>query len=807
MIVTFLPSQTIPHKEKLEKGKYINPNESASDNNVQEKSWGELCVDFHVGLAITQETKRNELYTLYRVKEGKLNNSDYSHILNPLNTENPDFKRFPANLRSYNIIKPIINELLGERTEKPLIPMCIIGNKEANNIFKDKLTKAANSVLQQQFINYLNELGIDTNVPSQEVPNIEDFVKQFSESYDEEKANDAQNIVEYLTYDLELDEKYQVAYEHWLTCGKVISYINVLDNDIEHEIVHPIDYFHPINGLSGTGKIEDDTWGVRRFRFISKSEILDRLRIHLDKEDLDYVEEQYRLSGKPYTSTVVLSAANGYVQDVTQKDNIPYEMSGHSDDNLLLWHVNWKSFRKIGILTTTNEIGEPYEIEVDETYKLDTLKGDIDIEWKYITEVWEGYRLDGLNNNTYRYFGIQPLPIQRTELNSKQKAKLQYHGRYDIDIDGNLISVVKTSYPYQVLFNAFHFQFEKIINKNKDKILMMPMGLFPKKEGWSEDKFFYFMEAMNIAVFDETKPNAIAALQGLKSIDMSLSQYATKMVEFLQSIRQELWDAVGMNRQRFGQTNSSDGKAVNEQAVFHSALITAELVRKFDKFVERDYQAMIDWSKIAWIDGKKVNFVRSDGSKVLLQINPEDHIGTDYNMFVKNSNEEYKKLQIMQNIALTLAQNKTRGSVIADMLDSNNIKKLSKILKEGERIEDEYNKQLQESQNNAMLQAKQMEVEAENTKQETEMYKSDKQYDAVIEKELLITERELALAETNGEGEGSENGISPMDMLKHNHEIRKQTFVERKHKDELERKDRKLDIDEYKAKHPPKTKK
>ena len=276
---------------------------------------------------------------------------------------------------------------------------------------------------------------------------------------------------------------------------------------------------------------------------------------------------------------------------------------------------------------------------------------------------------------------------------------------------------------------------------------VIPMGMIPNKPGWDAEKFMYYGDALGYLFIDESKPNAIAALQGLKAIDLSLGQYASKMWEFIQGIKQEFWDTVGMNRQRFGETNSSDGKAVNEQALFRASLITAELNRKFDKFLERDYQALLDWTKVAWINGKKAKYVRNDGSIGLIDIDGEEHLGTDYNMFVKNSSIEYNKLKTMQNIALSLNQNGTKGSNIADLIDSNNMAKMKEILRSGEEIEREFELQKQKQQEDAMIQAQQLAKEAEQLKQETAMYKADKDYSSAIDSQNIISQREFTLAD------------------------------------------------------------
>lgn len=55
-----------------------------------------------------------------------------------------------------------------------------------------------------------------------------------------------------------------------------------------------------------------------------------------------------------------------------------------------VWHVCWKSFKKILYVTTLDEMGQPHIEMVSENYV--PLGDEIEIEPDWIVEVWEGYR-------------------------------------------------------------------------------------------------------------------------------------------------------------------------------------------------------------------------------------------------------------------------------------------------------------------------------------------------------------------------------------------------------------------------------
>ena len=98
-------------------------------------------------------------------------------------------------------------------------------------------------------------------------------------------------------------------------------------------------------------------------------------------------------------------------------DHNPY---GDAED-VVVYHVCWKSFKKIGFVTIINpETGEEEEFVVDEYYK--STGNEVNVEWDWIIEVWEGYNADDL------YFGIQPIEYQYITSKNLNSQRLPYTG-------------------------------------------------------------------------------------------------------------------------------------------------------------------------------------------------------------------------------------------------------------------------------------------------------------------------------------------------------------------------------------------
>lgn len=637
---------------------------------------------------------RWELVQLYQAAMGIIDPSLYKYVLNPYNTPEENIRNYPAQMRNYDIITPIIGLFVGEKADKPFNHTVISVTGDEPNEYTESLNQAVEAAMAQHVVNGLNEQGIPTGVPSQEVPPIEQVVEKHKETYGDKRARLGQAALDFIKYDLNLKDKYQEAIYDWIVSGRTYSYKDVYKDDLLHEIVPPLEIWH---GTSATGFVEDSNWAMRKTRY-NLNDCIDRFHEELNKKVeakdangkdqtlIDVLEAKFR-SGNEVVSTTFNTVPN------VDKISTSAATNPFTNNNGLIdvFHCVWKSFRKYGILTYTDEMGMEQQLEVDESYKLDKAKGDISIEWDWENEVHETYIL---GEDIFLY--MRPTQVQRAQLSNHSKCKLPYNGRVGYSERNRIQSVVKQLLPYQTLYNIYHFRAELTLARNKDKLMLMPKGLMPN--GWGTDQFLYFAEATGIAFFDETKPNAAAVLNAIRGIDMGLGNYVAQMRDLLGSIKMEAWEGVGMNRQRYGDIKASDGKGNTDQATLRSAVISAEMFRRFEKFEESDMQGLLDNSKYAWINGKKGMYISPNGRKEFLDVDPELHLNSDCGVFAVNSAQEQAKLEQAKNYAFGWAQKGTSpASTVLEVLDSNNMSQLKEYVNKAEAIEKEYQAGLQKA--------------------------------------------------------------------------------------------------------------
>lgn len=749
--------------------------------------WWKANADYFKDIANFSGGDYAEMRTLARAADGNLIDADYTYILNPYSTEDPDseLNSRPARLRNYPLIKQVLKARQGERSKFPFNYQAIVTNGSGESAYLTSLNEAVLASMAQDLVNNLNQAGIPTGVDSKEIPPYEQIKAKHDESWSDKRAIFAQDALDYIKYDQDLIDKYQDAYENWLYFGRCFTYKSTRFSNVELEVINPFDIWW--ERTVNSNFIEDSPAIVVRRKF-KLSEILDRFRDKLKPEDITYLESQQE--------NLQLGNNNFENLDLSINEDFgKYKNYQHTQDGgyYYLYHICWKSMRKVGILQYIDGSGTLQEKEVDDTYKLDREAGDLQLDWEWDNEWLEQCVIDE-NVYFYQQVGLE----QRNDLNNSSICKLPYNGRVKLDKSGNITSDVKDGLVYQCLFNIYHYNREKTINKSKDKLLVFPVGLIPPNFGKGGtdpiEKMLSYIDSLGIAFFDETQPNAAAVISALKEIDLSLGKYVEQMTQILESVKQEYWDTIGFNRQRFGETYASDGKGVNEQALFRSSIITAEDDRKFDKFIEKDLNGLIDYTKVAWIDGKKAAYIIDDVGMKLLNLNQEDaatHMETNYGVFITNSQIEYEKLEALKKMAFGFAQKGNVGeSTVTEILDSNNFSKLKKIVAAGEKAQKEYQMALTKQQTDSNERVQQMVSDDLQAERDLKKEIADDKNDTAIEVELIRADAAVMGFDNGMNGEADAQTIEKMQL-----DREKMESANRLKERQLNQADKKMNID------------
>jgi hypothetical protein len=274
---------------------------------------------------------------------------------------------------------------------------------------------------------------------------------------------------------------------------------------------------------------------------------------------------------------------------------------------------------------------------------------------------------------------------------------------------------------------------ELAIARSKDIIAQFDINMIPKK--WDMDKFMYFVEGTGIAWVDYNKEGIQLSPQHQSVLDMSIKTI-DQYLALLDSIMQE-WEKIsGVNRQRQGGIGPYEGKAASQQAIVQSSHITEDLFRKYARFEQRELQGLMDYSKEAWVNGKKGMYVMPDNTVETLDIESLEHMESEYGVFVSDAGRDQDKLEQARALSQAMVQNGVPASAVLDMFDTENFIGLKDKIQKAEAAQKELERAQQEAQQK--MQEQQMQMQQQQLEQER--LEKDKDRQVEIEKALIAAE-------------------------------------------------------------------
>ena len=363
---------------------------------------------------------------------------------------------------------------------------------------------------------------------------------------------------------------------------------------------------------------------------------------------------------------------------------------------------------------------------------------DAKLEWFWVNEVWEGTRIDGRI-----YLNINPVSNQRVSLDNFSTCKLPINGRRYSDVNSENISLVRLGIPFQLTYNIYKYRLELAIARSKDIIAQFDINMIPKK--WDMDKFMYYVEGTGIAWVDYNKEGIQLNPQHQTVMDMSIKT-VSQYIQLLESIMLEWEKLSGVNRQRQGQVGSYEGKAVAQQAIVQSSHITEDLFKKFNRMEERDMQALLDYSKEAWQEGKKTSFVMPDGTQEFLSLDTMEHMESNYGIFVTDSGKEQEKFDAIKVLSQSMVQNGVPASTVAEMIDADSFAVIKSKIKKAEKEMQELSSKQQEAQN----QIEQAKLQGASEARENENMNKDKDRETQIKVAMIHAEDNNKRVEVDG---------------------------------------------------------
>lgn len=749
------------------------------------QAWKEACVDYVVGAGDSGfggngRSRSDEMQTYYDLYNSIYNEKDLKYVTNPFKQDDG----FPAMAQDYNIIKPYVDQLLGEETKRPF------------NFHPQRTSDIAASELQEKakemLMDYIQATIASKLSPEQaaryeqalatgEIQTPEAIAKYLQKDYKDIAETEAYHALQFLKRELNLTHEFYKGWKDALIGGEEIYYIGVINGDPYVERVNPMyfDYEHSLD----LEFIDDAAW-CRRKMIMSATEIYDRFYDKMSErqlnELLELIDQRPGAGNNPEIRKTSIDYESIKLHKINSFTDNPFDI-----DHIVVYHCCWKSFKKIGFVTLLNpETGEVEEFQVDEDYKVTGTEQSV--EWDWIIEVWEGYRI-----GDDMYIGIQPIEYQHISADNPNSQKLPYTGVVYNNTNSKPRSLVSMMKPLQYMYIVVWYRLELALSRDKGKVAVMDITQIPKSMNIDVNKWMHYLSALGVAFinpYDEgwdipgREGGKPSQFNQLSSWDLTMSNVIAEYIQLMQKIEDMVAKLTGITPQRQGQIAASELVGNTNTAVSMSYHITEPWFWNHNQVKRRVLTMLLNTSKAAWKDSKRyLNYILDDATRAFVQLS-DNFFYEDMDIFVDDSTKNQQYIDQLKQLLQPAMQN---GASLLDIAEIITLDNMSMIKNRLEEIEQKRMEQMQQQQQ-AEQQAQQQMAEQQNQLKEEELMLKEAELD--LEKYKVDQDRykaeqdnatKITVAQINSY-RGAENMDQDMNGIPDPIEIGKQALEQQK---------------------------
>ena len=695
------------------------------------KEWKENCVDYIIGHSASSRNGNNrsreeEMQTYYDLYNSIYNEKDLKYVTNPFKQDDG----FPATAQDYNIIKPKIDLLLGEETKRPFNFRVVRTSDIATSDLQDKAKQLLIDYVQASIMSKLGpeeQARYQEALQSGEIMTPEQIQKYLTKDYKDIAEIAAQHSLNYLKQKLNVTHEFFKGWKDALIAGEEIYYVGVINGEPYVERVNPLSFSYEQS--ADLEFIHEASWCCRKMN-MSATEIYDRFYDKMSEKQLnellDMMDDGTRGGLNPQVRKTSLDYPHIKTRTINGFSSNPFQNA----DNINVWHCCWKSFKKIGFVTIINpETGVEEEFEVDESYKV--TGREVNVEWTWIIEVWEGYRV-----GEDLYIGIQPVEYQHISADNPNSQKLPYTGVVYNNTNSSPRSLVSMMKPLQYMYIVIWYRLELAMARDKGKVVTMDITQIPKSMNIDVAKWMHYLGALGVNFVNPYEEGwDIPGREGGKpsqfnqitALDLTMANTIDQYINLMDKIESMVSEITGVTKQREGAISSNELVGNVERSVVQSAHITEPLFWVHNQVKKEVLSMLLNTAKFAWKDSDKrcVHYVLDDATRAFLTLN-DDFFYEDMDIFLDDSTKNQQQLEALKQLMQPAMQNGASLLDIAEIITMDNINMIKN------RLEDIEQKRMEQQQA----------LEEQQAQREQQMIQMQNE---VKEEELMIKEAEMDL--------------------------------------------------------------
>lgn len=712
---------------------YLNifPDQFKTEKEKQKESWIKNTMDYFANKAYAEYVKNRDTFVKnYDLIKGILRREDFY--------EEPQVKSFtemlekdlnlPAYVKHYSIMTTPVNELVGELSKRPdeqRIKAFDDDSKSEELEFKTQLLHEY--ILAEARIKIQEQLALrGEEVDEEELQRMTfEEVQDDLEEYTSKAEKWANHILTCIKAEFNLKEKSEDAFRDM--CISSREYYHIYEDNSKTgfniETENPKNVWH----LTTPDKkfISDPTgraqgaYAVGTVKVMEISEIIETIP-EITKDEIDHLRSSLEDYG-----LINVRESNLFNKDAVGIDSIKYdtydplimqermiiesEMKENNDGlkdflglssnvsafgyKYVVVKAYWISKKKIGKVTYLDEVGNVQTILVDENYQNKTIPTQVDLEWGWINQLYQGWKIgpDVYHIKPFKLLNYSPIIGVINEIKNTESR--------------SLVDMMK---PFQVLYNVCMNQMYRLLEKEIGNIGVVNLRRVPRvKDGDGQDDIdIWELEARERGImFDDDSPeNTKAPVSNqsvAKNIDLTRSTELQTRYSLAVQLKNECWELVGMSKQRLGSITASESATGTNTAVSQSYTQTEPMFVVHEYVLGQLYQAVVDAS--LYIESQKetstLSYINSKGTSAFVQVNGADLKLRDLKVFNTNRPEDKKAFEEMRLLAHPLLQSGGSFRDVIALYSTNSIRQMERVFKKLEQRQDEIrNTEFQQNQ-------------------------------------------------------------------------------------------------------------
>ena len=713
------------------------------------RKWRKQCLDFFDSKSFTHYSlcRKSVIHKKinYDLLLGKLHMNDLQLILNP-----DDIKAdyIPNKIQHYSILLPKLNVLQGEESKRVFDYRVIVTNPTAISEIEENKKKELNQKLQE----WIADNSMSDEEASQELDRINDY---FTYNWQDAREQRGNLVLNHYVKQYDMKVMFNEGFRDAMTVGEEIYQCSIEGGEPIVRRLNPLKVRILKSGYSN--RIEDadiiileDYWSPGR--------VIDTFYDSLSKKDMEYIENLPNNVGQTaYDSMDNIDERYGFVNNNMVSDSIssdgfysdiynlfgnqvvnsllPYDLAG----NLRVLRIFWKSKRAIKKVKSYDpNTGEEVFNFYPEDYICNKDLGEEEEKF-WINQAWEGTKI-----GSDIYINMRPRVVQYNTLDNPSRCHFGIVGSvYNLN-ESKPFSFVDMMKSYNYLYDLIHDRLVKLIARNYGKILELDLAKVP--DGWTIDKWIYFIVSQGIAVSDSFKESNQGASTGKLAgymnnasrgvIDADWGNNIQQYINLLEFIKLEMSEVVGITKQREGQISNRETVGGVERATLQSSHITEWTFAIHDDVKKRALTCFLETAKVAMKGRtKKFEYILPDYSSKLMDIDGDTFAECSYGLVVDSSEETQKLQSQYETLAQAALQNQSlKFSTIMRLYSSASLAEKQRLIEEDET-------EIREAQQQAVQQEqeiKQQEIQSKNQLELAKLEQEDKLNERDNEVKLLI---------------------------------------------------------------------